>query len=51
MEPVLLDWLKQQFKISNIPKYQKYLDSWLQNLTKDQIKGFEKMRTADYIKH
>jgi hypothetical protein len=51
MNKVLYEWLKSEWKLSNHVKYQKYFEEWVKNLTDDQISGFEKMRTADNIKH
>lgn len=42
-------WLKKEFEISNHKKYHKYFEEWFTNLTKDQLNGFNKMRTSDYI--
>jgi len=51
MNKTLYEWLKSEWKISNHPKYQKYFEEWVKNLTDDQISGFEKMRNADNIQH
>ena len=51
MNKVLYEWLKSEWKLSNHVKYQKYFEEWVKNLTDDQISGFEKMKTADNIKH
>lgn len=37
-------WLYYQWKYNNHNKYQKYFKSWISNITKIQIDGFEKMR-------
>ncbi len=36
------------FMHSNIPKYRKYFKEWVDNLTGDQIIGFERMSKANY---
>jgi hypothetical protein len=51
MNKILYHWLKYEWIDSNSPKYQIYFEDWVTNLTPDQISGFDKMRTADYIKH
>lgn len=51
MNKILYHWLKDEWTYSNHPKYLKYFEEWVNNLTIDQISGFNKMRTADYIKH
>jgi hypothetical protein len=48
---ILYDWLEQEWKISNHKKYKKYFNEWVENITPGQVKGFNKMRTADYIQH
>lgn len=51
MNNVLKDWLRNQWRFCNHSKYQKYFDLWYNNITNDQLAGFEKQRTADYIQH
>lgn len=51
MHKELYDWLQYEWKISNHVKYQKYFTEWVNNLTINQILGFDKMRLADYINH
>ena len=51
MSKALYNWLEFEWKESNHTKYQRYFKEWIEKLTDDQIKGFDKMRTADYIKH
>jgi len=51
MDKGLYNWLEYEWRISNHVKYQKYFKKWVKNLTKNQMIGFEKMRTADYIQH
>lgn len=41
-------WLEEMFMRSNIPKYRKYFKEWIENITEDQVVGFERMMTADY---
>ena len=33
-------YLWKEFRCNNIPKYHKYFDEWLENLTDDQIKFY-----------
>ena len=41
---IVKDWLKFEFIHSNHPKYHKYCDLWLSNLTMGQLIGFENQR-------
>lgn len=50
MTIVLKNWLKDEWVKNNHPKYQKYFDEWLKNLTFNQIMGFDKMRQSFYLK-
>jgi len=38
----LYNWLQSEWKINNHVKYQKYFKQWIENLTIDQINGFNK---------
>ncbi len=40
-------WLRETFRRSNLPKYLKYMEGWISNLTEGQIQGFEKMMRQD----
>ncbi len=51
MDDKLYNWLEREFKYSNHPKYLKYFEEWINNLTEDQKNGFKKMMTADYVQH
>lgn len=51
MSNILKEWLQNQWKFYNHSKYQKYFEEWYNNLNQNQLKGFDKMRTADYIQH
>lgn len=42
MEDKLYEWLKLRWKYDNLPKYQKYFEGWVKNLTNSQIDGFAK---------
>lgn len=42
MTTKLKEWLRYQWKISNHVKYQHLFDVWIENITEDQISGFEK---------
>ena len=44
MPKELLNWLEHEFFKSNHPKYHKYFQEWIANVTQDQIEGFEKQR-------
>jgi len=44
----IYNWLKSEWKNCNHVKYQKYFEQWVNNLTDDQIKGFDKMMKANY---
>ena len=46
IDSCLYDYLEKEFYYSNIKKYRKYFKEWVNNLTKDQILGFEKQRIA-----
>lgn len=41
---VLKEWLRVEFYKSNIPKYYKYFEDWIENVTLNQLDGFEKQR-------
>ena len=49
MSELLYRWLSDEWKNSNHPKYYMYFKVWIDNLTNDQINGFDKMRTSDFI--
>ena len=51
MNKYLYNWLEYEWRVSNHTKYQKYFKEWINNLTDNQIKAFDKMRLADYIQH
>ena len=40
MTKELHDWLEKEFIMSNHKKYHKYFKEWINNLTNDQINGF-----------
>ena len=40
MTEELYNWLEKEFNINNHKKYRKYFKEWVDNLTNDQIKGF-----------
>lgn len=40
------EWLKDKFYKDNIPKYVKYFDEWVINLTENQVNGFYKQMTT-----
>lgn len=42
MTPELYKWLKEIFYRDNHSKYRYLFDLWIQNITLDQIPGFEK---------
>lgn len=41
MTKELHDWLEKEFYFNNHKKYHKYFKLWIDNLTNDQIKGFQ----------
>ena len=43
MNDQLYSYLKYQWKICNNPKYQKYFDEWVINLTDNQIFYYNKL--------
>lgn len=47
----LYEWLKHEWEISNHAKYKKYFQEWLDNLTHEQLLGFNRMKNSDYINH
>jgi hypothetical protein len=48
MNEELYNWLEKMFMFSNIPKYRKYFKEWVDNITEDQITGFQRMMGANY---
>lgn len=42
MTPMLYEWLRKMFYKDNYPKYRHLFERWIQNLTWNQILGFEK---------
>ena len=42
MTPILYEWLREMFYKDNHPKYRHLFERWVQNLTWNQILGFEK---------
>lgn len=42
MTPMLYEWLRKMFYKDNHPKYRHLFERWIQNLTWNQILGFEK---------
>ena len=50
MNSVLQEWLREEFYNSNIPKYIKYFEEWLINITPNQIEGFEQQRICKISK-
>lgn len=42
MTPILYEWLRKMFYKDNHPKYRHLFERWVQNLTWNQILGFEK---------
>jgi len=43
MDDILYRYLENQWKICNHPKYQKYFNVWVKNLTKTQIYYYKKL--------
>jgi hypothetical protein len=42
MNGELVKYLRDQWKLCNIPKYQKYFDEWVVGLTETQIQQYNK---------
>lgn len=40
MNEQLYKYLQEHWKTCNLPKYQKYFNEWVANLTPDQINGY-----------
>lgn len=51
MDNVLKEWLRIEFYKSNISKYKKYFDEWINNITENQIDGFEQQRIGQLTKN
>ena len=49
MNEELYSWLEKMFIRSNISKYRKYFHEWIENITEDQIIGFQRMMNANYV--
>jgi len=48
----LFNWLENEWRISNAPKYQHYFKEWVEKLTDAQIEYFDKMRNRKiYMKN
>jgi len=50
MNSVLFEWLRSEFHDSNLPKYKKYFEDWVSNITENQIEGFENQRIGQITK-
>jgi len=50
MNSVLHEWLRNEFYNSNLSKYKKYFDEWVNNVTESQIDGFENQRIGQITK-
>lgn len=51
MNNILKEWLRLEFNKCNLPKYTKYFDVWVENITVDQIDGFEQQRIGQITKN
>ena len=51
MNNILKEWLRVEFYKSNISKYVKYFDEWFENVTENQINGFEHQRIGQLTKN
>ena len=51
MNNILKEWIRVEFYKSNIPKYVKYFDEWFENITENQIDGFEQQRIGQLTKN
>ena len=43
MNELLYLYLNEEFRQNNVPKYQKYFDIWVNNLTENQINYYNKL--------
>lgn len=43
MNEELYNYLKKEFQSNNIPKYWKYFNDWIQNLTENQIYYYKEL--------
>lgn len=43
MNDKLYEWLKTHWRYNNHPKYLKYFDDWVENITENQIIHFNRM--------
>ena len=50
MTDTLKEWLRNEFYKSNIPKYHKYFENWVEGITENQIDGFEQQRIGQITK-
>lgn len=41
MDKDLYEWLRSHFMRDNHPKYRKYFDEWVSNVTEKQLVGFQ----------
>lgn len=44
IESSLYEWLRIEFYRSNHPKYRHLFETWIENITQDQIDGFSKQK-------
>lgn len=51
MDLELMDWLRDQWRLSNINKYRHLFDEWVKNITPEQISGFRHNMMSDYVNH
>jgi hypothetical protein len=51
MNSVLREWLRVEFYKSNVTKYVKYFDEWIEGITENQINGFEQQRIGQITKN
>lgn len=51
MNNILKEWLRVEFYKSNILKYVKYFDEWVEGITENQIDGFEQQRIGQLTKN
>lgn len=47
MNKELTEYLKKEFRLNNLPRYQKYFDEWISGLTSDQIYYYKKLWLMD----
>ena len=50
MNDVLYRWLQIEFFEANLSKYRKYFEEWVENITPEQIDGFQQQMIGKITK-